>query len=389
MSQPVPRLSVTSGSIARAVLLVAGWMVVMTVLARARGSLVLFVLGLMTAAIFYPVVGWLGRRMPTWIAIVLVSLLAAAATGVVGVRIYDEVNRQARDLAQAVDEAVTNLEQSPRYGGTVERLDLRERADEFTSAILDDVSINGSRLTELAPSLASGAGDAFIIWLFAVMLLAAGPQFVRSFVALFPSDITQRRVDHVIRVAHRRSAGFLGFMALRAFAYFLATLVVAELLGLRVPTMLAATVAVVSFIPRFGLIIGALPFAIVAALRSPDLVVPVLLVAVGVQAVDAVYVQRPLEARTVPVGSLALLVFAIVGWSLEGTWGMVLGVALAAFVAAAVDESLAIRDGLVADPGPIDLGVLPPLTPPAASSSPRPAGAEPGEPGLQPVPPLP
>jgi predicted PurR-regulated permease PerM len=385
--EPIPRLSVTSGSIARAVLLIAGWLVVMTVFARARGPLVLFVFGAVTAAVFYPAVGWLGKRMPTWVAIVLVSLLAAAVAGAVGARIYDEVNRQARDLANAVDEAVTTLEQSPRYGETVDRLDLRERADEFTSTVLDDVSFDGSRLTEIAPSLASGAGDVFVIWLFAVMLLAAGPQFVRSFVALFPSDVTKRRVQHVLRVAHHRSARFVGFMALRAFVYFLLTLLVGEVLDLRVPTILAVTMAVVSFVPRFGLMIGAMPFAVVAALRSPDLVLPVMLLAIVIQAVDAVYVQIPLERRSVPVGSLALLVFAIIGWSLEGTWGLILGVAGSAFVAAAIDESLAIRDGEVADPGPLDLGFLPPLTPPTSSGgAPR---AEPGDPGLQPVPPLP
>jgi predicted PurR-regulated permease PerM len=211
-------------------------------------------------------------------------------------------------------------------------------------------------------------------------------------------------VHHVIQVAHRRSARFIGLMALRAAFWFVFTLVVAELADLRVPTTLAALVAVLSFIPRFGLVVAALPVAVVAALRAPDLVVPVLVIGVVLQAVDAAHVQRRIEERSVAVGSLAMLVFAIIGWSLEGTWGLMLGLAAAAFVAAAVDEGLAIRDGEVVDPGPVDLGPLPPLTPP---QGPPPGAAEPavadadgpsgsgdvgapgGQPGLQPVPPLP
>jgi len=351
VSEPNPRLTITSGSLARASVLVAGWMIVLTVLARARGPLVLFVFGFVTAALAYPGVRWLARRMPMWLAIVLVSLVVAALAGVVGARLYNEVNLQARDLASAVDDAVTTLEESERYGDTVRRIDLRERADQFTSTVLEDVSFSGSRLTELAPSLASGAGDVFVIWLFAVMLLAAGPQFVRSFVALFPSPVTQRRVRHVLVVAHARGARFLGLTALRAAGWFLVVLVTAELLDLRVPTFLALVVGTLSFLPRFGLVFGAVPMAVVAALRSPDLVLPVLAVAVLAQLADSVALQNRIERRSVAVGSLAMLVFAVIGWSLEGTWGLILGIVGSAFVAAAIDEGLEIRDGAVPDPG--------------------------------------
>lgn len=393
--QRVTRLSITPGSIARAAVLVAAWLVVVTVLARARGPLVLFFFGFALAAITYPLVQRLGRRMPTWIAIVLVSVIAALLAAVVGVNIYDEVNRQAQDLSTAVDQAVTSLEDTPRYSEMVDRLDLRDRADEFSRTLVEDVSFSGSRLTEMAPSLASGAGDVFIIWLFAVMLLAAGPQFVRSFVALFPSPVTRRRVDHVIRAAHLRSARFLGFMFLRAIAFFLLTLALASALDLRVPTILATVVAVMSFVPRFGVVIGALPVALVAALRSPDLVVPVLVIAVGVQALDAVFLQPRIESHSVPVGALALLVATILGWALEGTWGIMLGYAVAAFVVAAVDQGLAIRDGEVPDPG-----LVPDVGPPPEAGSGGPArpvpgsarvggGAQPGQVGAEAPPAVP
>jgi len=344
-------LVVTPGSIVRAVLLVAGWMLALTVLARARGPIVLFVFGFVAAAVFYPLVVRLRRRMPTWVAVVVVSVLVAVVVGLVGVRIYDEVNAQITTFATSIDESVAQLEASSRYGDIVERLDLRSRVEQFTSGLREDMAIDGSRLTELAPTLATLSADVFVIWLFAVMLLASGPQFVRSFVALFPSPVTQRRVGHVIRVAHGRSAAFLGFMALRAVGWFALVYLVALVLDLRVPTSLALVVGLLSFIPRFGVVIGALPVAVVAALRSPDLVIPVLVVAVGLQALDATFLQRRIEARSVAVGSLPLLVSAMLGWAVEGTRGLLLGVVAAVFLIAVVDESLAIRDGEVPDPG--------------------------------------
>jgi predicted PurR-regulated permease PerM len=373
LADRVPRLSVTPGSIVRAVLLVAGWLVVLAVLSRARGPIVLFALGFVAAAVVYPLVVRLRRRVPAWVAVVVVSALVALVVGIVGVRVYDEVNQQVDTFADSIDDAVTRLEQSPRYGDTVDRLDLRERADQFTQGLREDVTISGSRLTELAPTLATGAGDVFVIWLFAVMLLASGPQFVRSFVALFPSPVTQRRVSHVVRVAHARSARYLGFMFLRSAAWFAFVLGVASALDLRVPTSLALFVALLSFVPRFGVVVGALPVAVVAALRSPDLVLPVLLVAVALQALDAVLLQPRLERRSVAVGSLTMLVFVILGWAVEGTRGVLLGVAAAVFLVAVVDESLAIRDGEVPDPGADGSGA------PAVS---------PGEMGLEASPPI-
>jgi predicted PurR-regulated permease PerM len=353
---------VTPGSIGRAVLLVAGWLIVVAVLARARGPIVLFVLGFVAAAVVYPLVVRLRRRIPAWVAVVIVSALVALVVGIVGVRVYDEVNQQVDTFADSIDDAVSRLEQSPRYGDTVDRLDLRERADQFTDGLREDVTISGPRLTELAPTLATGAGDVFVIWLFAVMLLASGPQFVRSFVALFPSPITQRRVSHVVRIAHARSARYLWLMLLRAVAWFAFVFGVASVLDFRVPTSLALFVALLSFVPRFGVVVGALPVAVVAALRSPDLLLPVLLVAVALQALDAAFVQPRVERRSVAVGSLTMLVFVVLGWAVEGTRGVLIGVAVAVFLVAVVDESLAIRDGEVPDPG-VDgsgIGAVPP-----------------------------
>ncbi len=372
MAPPVgtTRLSVTPGSVFRAVVLVAGWLVVLVVVQRARGPLVLFGLGMVGAALTLPLVGYLGRWVPRWVAVMAVSLLAVGAVGLVAYRTIDEVDRQTDKVADAIDESVRSVESSPRYSNLADRLDLSSRAEQVTTRLRDDVSLDASRLTELAPELASGVSEVFIIWLFAVMMLAAGPQFVDAFVRLFPSPVTRARVKLVITVAHRRTTRYVGLMVLRAAAVFAVTFAAAAAAGLRVPTVLALVAGFLSLYPCFGLFLGGVLLALDTALRWPDLVVPVIVLAAVLQALDVVFVQRRIEARSVAVRSLLLVVGTLIGWELEGVRGVIIATVALTFVVAAVEEGLAIRDGDALDPGSV-------LSPAVA------------EPAAQVVPPLP
>jgi predicted PurR-regulated permease PerM len=374
VAQPVgaTRLSLTPGSIARAVVLVAAWMVMLAVVARARGSLVLFGMGVIGAALTLPLVGYLGRWMPRWLAVLAVSLVAAGAVGLLGYRAVDEVDRQTDRVADAIDESVARIEDTPRYADLAERLELKERSDELTRTLREDVSLDASRLSELAPTLASGVSEVFIVWLFAVMMLAAGPPFVQAFVRLFPSPVTQERVRTVIAVAHRRTTRYVGLMLLRGAVMFGVTFTAASLLDLRVPTVLGLAVAFLSLYPCVGLLLGGVLFAVAGALRWPDLVGPIIVGSIVLQAADVVYVQQRIERRSVAVRSFLLIVASLIGWEVEGVRGILIATVLVIFLVAVAEQGIAIRDGNSLDPGTEGLGVAP----------------LPGESPSQPVPPL-
>ena len=355
-------------------MLVAAWMVLLAIVARARGSLVLFGMGVIGAALTLPLVGFLSRWVPRWIAILAVSLVAAGAVGLIGYRAVDEVDRQTDRVADAIDESVARIEDTPRYADLADRLDLKERSDELTANLRQDVSLDASRLSELAPRLASGASDVFIIWLFAVMMLAAGPPFVHAFVRLFPSPVTQARVRMVITIAHRRTTRYIGLMLVRAGVLFGLTFTAAALLDLRVPTVLGLTVAFLSLFPCVGLLVGGVLFALAGALRWPDLVGPIIVLSILLQAADVVFVQRRIEARSVAVRSFLLVVASLIGWEVEGIRGILIAAVGVIFAVAAAEEGMDIRDGVQLDPG---LAVAPVMAPPSAPS------------GAQPLPPLP
>ena len=64
-----------------------------------------------------------------------------------------------------------------------------------------------------------------------------------------------------------------------------------------------------------------------------------------------VYVQRPIEQRSVAVRSFLLIVATLVGWEIEGVRGVIIATMAMIFMVAVAEAGMAIRDGRTLDPG--------------------------------------
>jgi predicted PurR-regulated permease PerM len=120
--------------------------------------------------------------------------------------------------------------------------------------------------------------------------------------------------------------------------------------------VLGVAVAFLSLYPCVGLFLGGVVFALAGAFRWPDLIGPIILLSLVLQALDVVYVQQRIERRSVAVRSLLLVVATLVGWEMEGVRGVIIATVAMIFAVAAVEAGQAIRDGSDPDPG---LAVLP------------------------------
>jgi predicted PurR-regulated permease PerM len=95
--------------------------------------------------------------------------------------------------------------------------------------------------------------------------------------------------------------------------------------------------------------------ALLALLNGPKQALLVLIGAFFLQMMSAVFVQRRIDATTVPVGVFPTMVAAMIGFSLRGPGGLLVGVALAAMAMAVVSDTAALRtirsldDSTVAD----------------------------------------
>lgn len=354
-------LRISNRSIVRAMVIVGLFAIVVTVAARATGILSWFVQAAVFAALGWPLVQRLGRHMPKFVAVLLITAVIAgivsalAATGLV------EMQAESTRFRDTVPDAVRQLEQVDGIGTVIKDLRLADDIEQFADEISDRLRFKDTDVPGLASKVGGSASAVFVVWILTVMLVFTGPTMVEAAVGLVPEH--QRDVARqVLRTAYGRSVKYLGLMSLRVIAIGVLTFTVATSLGLHMPGLLATVAALLAFVPYVGIIGGALPLALMALLNGSTESLLVLAGAVLLQTFDALVVQRRIDASSVPLGMFPTLIAAMIGFSLRGPGGMLVGVAIATLLISILNDAGAMQalSGSGPDPdGPDDTGAGP------------------------------
>jgi predicted PurR-regulated permease PerM len=146
-------------------------------------------------------------------------------------------------------------------------------------------------------------------------------------------------------------------MSLRALAFGIVTYLACRLLGVETPLLLAVWVALWAFVPYVGLLMGGAAIGLVAALHSPVGSMLVLGAVLMVQAGDAWFVQRRIDAASMRFGPFLTLSSALVGFNLYGPGGLILAV-----LASQLGLSILADIGTLNDPKTPDPGAAPTWT---------------------------
>jgi predicted PurR-regulated permease PerM len=93
-------------------------------------------------------------------------------------------------------------------------------------------------------------------------------------------------------------------------------------------------------VPLVGVVVGGLPVVLLALADSPAQAVVVAAVLIGWQLVEAIVLQRRLEARSLHIGPFITVGMAMIGLELYGIGGALAAAALAVLLAALADEML-------------------------------------------------
>ena len=181
-----------------------------------------------------------------------------------------------------------------------------------------------------------------MVWILTVMIIFTGPSMVNGAIELAP-ETKREPIRWVLKLAYSTSTKYMGFMALQSLAVLLITLSVSTWLGIDLPGLLAVTAALLAFVPYVGIFAGALPLALLALLNGPEQALAVLVGAFILQMLDAYLVQRKVDHATVPVGIFPTMLAAMIGFSLRGPGGLLIGVALATMAMAVLSDTGAMR----------------------------------------------
>jgi predicted PurR-regulated permease PerM len=276
---------------------------------------------------------------PVWGVVAVCCLgvgAAAATTWLLAPKIAAQASELGHALPNAVESLKSNLNQHS-WGP-----DVLGRIDQLTEALTSRASLRkaGGLLSTTA-----GAVGGLLLWLFLGLFVALEPEPYRGgFLLLLSSSRRAHIADVLDDVGHVLRRWMLAKLVAMA-AIGVLTWLGLTVLGVPLALSLALLAAMLSMVPNFGPVLAALPALLLAALESVHTTWLVLLLYLGIQAVES-YALTPLlqrKAASLPPG--VILIAQVAMGALAGGLGVVLATPLTA-AAATLVKRLYVEDVL-------------------------------------------
>jgi predicted PurR-regulated permease PerM len=334
----LPRLRLSVRSAVTAVALLGATLAVLRLVAASGRVLGWIVAAMLLAGLLHPAVAALQGRVRRGVALLLVVASTLAVVGFVAWAVVDDVVDEVEELQQEVPRAARELERSERFGRTARDIDLADRAQEFVDELPE--RLRGGNVEDALRSAAT-RGVAFLAtFVLTVFFLIHGPRLLSAAAAQLPDDERQEQVRRLGAAAYQRAWRYVAGSLGKAVVAGLLAYGIAQAADLPGPAPLALWVALFDLVPFVGVVIGGVPMILLAAADSPSSAVAVGLALLAWQVVDAVVLQRRLEAGSLHLGPFVTVALAMVGLELYGIGGALAAVALAVVASALADELL-------------------------------------------------
>ena len=288
-----------------------------------------------------PVIEELARFVPRAVAVILTFLAIAGVIVGLVVGVVNDLDREVGRLQDEAPQAIADLEaRDDEIGRLATDLNLSQRAETFLDALDERVGSSGGG------ALAQSAPDApvyFVCAILTIFLLVYGPGIAAGGARQL-DDRRRRIVTSVLTKAARRARRTVSALLLQGAVVGVLTSSVAVALDLPAPIVLGLIAGAAGMIPDVGILLGVLPtVALTAAFDTIGATVTILVVAFVLQAVEALYIRRKVDAFGVHVGPAVVWIVALVGYTIYGPGMAFYGVAYVIFGLAVVDQIPAVR----------------------------------------------
>jgi predicted PurR-regulated permease PerM len=341
-----PRRLIVWAIVAVGVAIVLGW-----VLFLSRHVLLLLYVSAILAIGFSPFVRALERqrvlpigtrRLPRWLAILVVYLAILGVVAGVAVLVLPPLVRQARELGRRLP---SMLERAQAYlidrGLLAEPITLQEALEKAPVGSSADYA--GTVLAALWGVLGGLVGVLTIVIL-TFYLLVEAESILGTFVRVFPRR-RRARVEAVSREITRKVSAWLGGQLLLAVIIGVTAAIGLGLLGVPYFYVLAVVAAVGEVIPVVGPILAAIPGIAVALGESGTLALWVGLFYLAQQQLENHVLVPKLMERQVGVSAVTVIVALLVGSAVLGVIGAILAVPTAAIVQVLFQHLVPGQDG--------------------------------------------
>ncbi len=281
-------------------------------------------------------IGILARKIGRAAAVALTFLTMAVTVLALVYGVFDNFRTEAERFQHAAPEAAARLEARPDGVGQVARdLKLKARTNQLAKQIEKRLGGGGGQ------ALLASAGTIptyFVGAILTIFLMTFGPRIVRDGLAQIQDDRRRTVVTNVLRRALIRSRSAIFTALAQAILVGLVVGLTCRILELPAPITMGLLAAVLGLIPFLGIALAAFPVALLAAgFRSVLAGVVVLVVALALQTVEALWLRPRVDRSTMRIGPAVPWLVGVIGFSVYGVGGALYGAAYAVFGLAIID----------------------------------------------------
>lgn len=319
---------------------------ILLVLAWLSTALLVFGLSAVLAYVLMPAARGIERRVPWWrnrpergraIAVAVIFLAAVAAFAGSLILVVPPTIEQGREFADEFPELVSNARVTVEgwvesYVDTVPA-DTRATLEQFLS---DSGGVIGSAAGNIAQqTLGAAVGSlGFILSLatapILVFYLIKDSESIReSLYAPFPAPL-RPHLRNTLEIADRTLGGYLRGQLTLGVIIGVIVAVGLLLLGIPYALLLGIVAGLTELIPLIGPFIGGAVGVLVTLATEPDKVLWVLLFYVIIQLVENTLLAPRIQAKTLNMHPIAVILVFVLGSYFFGLWGVILGPPLVA-----------------------------------------------------------
>lgn len=333
---PVRTVRITWRSAFLAVSAVLGFVVLRGAFIGAHRVLGWTAASIAVAVFVEPIVEQLARWIPRALAVLVTFLVIAGVAGGLVFGTVDDLDGEVARLQRVMPAAVDGLEQRDDELGRIAReLDLSTRTESFLGAVDDRVGSGSDALAQNAPTFPVY----FVSAILTIFLLVYGPRIARGAVDQVGDDRRRDRISRILEESTHRARRTMSALLTQGATVGLMVFSAAWALDLPAPIVLSLIAGVLAMLPDVGILMGTLPTAVLAAaMEGVGTAAAVMVVALGLQLVEALYLRRQIREVGVDVGPAVVWIVALVGFTIYGPGMAFYGVAYAVFALAVIDE---------------------------------------------------
>lgn len=284
--------------------------------------------GVLLAILFNSAAKWVHARTSMPYSISLAVAVGGPAL-LLGLGLFfgaSAVADQAAELAQRVPEAASQLEEKLRQWSLTNLL--LEQQERIKSLVPDGSEAAGALGGFFSSSF--GALGNFVIALVVGLLLAINPSmYVNGLMHLVP--LTKRdRAREVLEAVGSSLKSWLAAKLAAMLTIGVLTTIGLWLLSIDLALVLGLVAALLSFIPNVGPILSLIPAALISLLDGPEKLLYVVLLYVGIQALESYVLTPILQQRMVDLPPALTIVVQVLLGVVAGAMGLIFAAPLTA-----------------------------------------------------------